>query len=41
MSSLWNAAKIIKKFKPDVAIGTGGFASGPTLIMAGKREFRH
>ena len=37
MSSLWNAAKIIKKFKPDVAIGTGGFASGPTLIMAGKK----
>ena len=32
--SLWNAYKIIKKFKPDVAIGTGGFASGPTLIMA-------
>ncbi|SHM81434.1 undecaprenyldiphospho-muramoylpentapeptide beta-N-acetylglucosaminyltransferase [Polaribacter sp. KT 15] len=37
MSSLWNASKIIKKFKPDVAIGTGGFASGPTLIMAGKK----
>ncbi|WP_299065747.1 undecaprenyldiphospho-muramoylpentapeptide beta-N-acetylglucosaminyltransferase [uncultured Polaribacter sp.] len=37
MSSLWNASKIIKNFKPDVAIGTGGFASGPTLIMAGKK----
>jgi UDP-N-acetylglucosamine--N-acetylmuramyl-(pentapeptide) pyrophosphoryl-undecaprenol N-acetylglucosamine transferase len=33
--SLWSAFKIIKKFKPDIAIGTGGFASGPTLIMAG------
>jgi UDP-N-acetylglucosamine--N-acetylmuramyl-(pentapeptide) pyrophosphoryl-undecaprenol N-acetylglucosamine transferase len=34
ISSLWNAYKIIKKFKPDIAIGTGGFASGPTLIVA-------
>ena len=37
ISSLWNASKIIKKFKPDVAIGTGGFASGPTLIMATRK----
>ena len=36
LSSLWRARRIIKKFKPDVAIGTGGFASGPTLIMASK-----
>jgi UDP-N-acetylglucosamine--N-acetylmuramyl-(pentapeptide) pyrophosphoryl-undecaprenol N-acetylglucosamine transferase len=35
--SLWGAFKIIKKFKPDIAIGTGGFASGPTLIMAGRK----
>jgi UDP-N-acetylglucosamine--N-acetylmuramyl-(pentapeptide) pyrophosphoryl-undecaprenol N-acetylglucosamine transferase len=34
MHSLWNARKIIKIFKPSIAIGTGGFASGPTLIMA-------
>ncbi len=34
ISSLWNAYKIIGKFKPDVAIGTGGFASGPTLMVA-------
>ncbi len=34
LSSLWNANKIIKNFKPDVVIGTGGFASGPTLIRA-------
>ncbi|AUC86305.1 undecaprenyldiphospho-muramoylpentapeptide beta-N-acetylglucosaminyltransferase [Polaribacter sp. ALD11] len=38
MNSLWNASKIIKKFKPDIAIGTGGFASGPTLIMAGRKR---
>ncbi len=37
ISSLWNAHKIIKKFKPDVAIGTGGFASGPTLMVASRK----
>lgn len=34
ISSLWEARKIIKKFKPNVVIGTGGFASGPLLQMA-------
>lgn len=34
VSSLWNARKIIANFKPDVVIGTGGFASGPLLQMA-------
>jgi UDP-N-acetylglucosamine--N-acetylmuramyl-(pentapeptide) pyrophosphoryl-undecaprenol N-acetylglucosamine transferase len=34
ISSLWKSRRIIKQFKPDVAIGTGGFASGPALIMA-------
>lgn len=29
------AYKIIKKFAPDVAVGVGGYASGPTLKMAG------
>ncbi|MFK5879659.1 MAG: undecaprenyldiphospho-muramoylpentapeptide beta-N-acetylglucosaminyltransferase [Flavobacteriaceae bacterium] len=38
MSSLWNARKIVKQFKPDVVIGTGGFASGPTLFVASKRR---
>jgi len=32
--SLFKAERIIRKFKPDIVIGTGGFASGPTLIMA-------
>lgn len=35
--SLWSAAVIIRKFKPHIAIGTGGFASGPVLIMAGRK----
>jgi UDP-N-acetylglucosamine--N-acetylmuramyl-(pentapeptide) pyrophosphoryl-undecaprenol N-acetylglucosamine transferase len=34
MSSLWKSRSILKKFKPDVVIGTGGFASGPLLQMA-------
>ncbi|WP_396601919.1 undecaprenyldiphospho-muramoylpentapeptide beta-N-acetylglucosaminyltransferase [Algibacter sp. R77976] len=34
LSSLWKARKIIKSFKPNVAVGTGGFASGPLLQMA-------
>ena len=34
ISSLWKSRKIIKKFNPDVVIGTGGFASGPLLQVA-------
>lgn len=34
ISSLWKARKIVKSFKPDIAIGTGGFASGPLLHVA-------
>lgn len=36
ISSLWKARKIIRKFQPDVAIGTGGFASGPALFLAAR-----
>ena len=32
--SLLRSRKIIKTFKPDAVIGTGGFASGPLLQMA-------
>jgi len=31
------ARQIIRSFRPDVAVGVGGYASGPTLKMAGKR----
>jgi len=34
ISSLLRSKKIIKTFKPDVVIGTGGFASWPLLKMA-------
>ena len=34
ISSLLKAGKIANRFKPDVVIGTGGFASGPMLRVA-------
>jgi len=34
-SSLLESKRIIKQFKPNVVIGTGGFASGPLLQAAG------
>ncbi|MEO8533850.1 MAG: undecaprenyldiphospho-muramoylpentapeptide beta-N-acetylglucosaminyltransferase [Flavobacterium sp.] len=34
-TSLLESRKIIKNFKPNVVIGTGGFASGPLLQAAG------
>lgn len=37
ISSLMKAKKIIKEFKPDFVVGTGGFASGPALFMAAKK----
>jgi UDP-N-acetylglucosamine--N-acetylmuramyl-(pentapeptide) pyrophosphoryl-undecaprenol N-acetylglucosamine transferase len=32
--SIWRVKSIIRRFQPDVAIGFGGFASGPTLKAA-------
>ncbi len=37
ISSLWKARRIMKDFQPDIAIGTGGFASGPLLEVANKK----
>ncbi|MDR2472535.1 MAG: undecaprenyldiphospho-muramoylpentapeptide beta-N-acetylglucosaminyltransferase [Tannerella sp.] len=34
IKSLLLAGKHIRRFKPDVVIGVGGYASGPTLFMA-------
>lgn len=33
--SQWKARTIIKEFRPQVAVGVGGYASGPTLKTAG------
>ncbi len=35
ISSLWHVRKLIKQFSPDVVVGVGGYASGPTLYVAG------
>jgi UDP-N-acetylglucosamine--N-acetylmuramyl-(pentapeptide) pyrophosphoryl-undecaprenol N-acetylglucosamine transferase len=32
--SFLDAARIIRKFKPDVVVGAGGYVSGPVLLMA-------
>jgi UDP-N-acetylglucosamine--N-acetylmuramyl-(pentapeptide) pyrophosphoryl-undecaprenol N-acetylglucosamine transferase len=34
LASLSRARQILKKFKPDVVVGVGGYASGPTLKAA-------
>lgn len=36
--SLITASRIINKFKPDVVIGTGGYASGPILMRASAKK---
>lgn len=36
ISSLCKAKKILKKFKPDMVVGVGGFASGPIMRKATK-----
>ena len=37
INSLLKARKVIKEFKPDVAVGVGGYASGPVLRIASTR----
>lgn len=37
ISSVWESRRILKEFKPDVVIGTGGYAGGPVLYAAAKR----
>ena len=38
ISSYFKAGKIIKDFKPDAVIGTGGYASGPIMLAATKNK---
>ena len=38
ISSYLKAGKIIKDFKPDAVIGTGGYASGPIMLAATKNK---
>lgn len=37
VKSLIDAGRIINNFKPDIAIGTGGYASGPLLFKANQK----
>ena len=36
LSSLLKSRRILKKFRPHVAVGTGGYVTGPILFMAAK-----
>ena len=36
ISSLWNARRILRKFRPELVVGVGGFASGPVLDQAAR-----
>ncbi|MFP4547163.1 MAG: undecaprenyldiphospho-muramoylpentapeptide beta-N-acetylglucosaminyltransferase [Fidelibacterota bacterium] len=36
ITSFLQSLRAIKKFRPDLAIGTGGYASGPAISVAGK-----
>ncbi|MGO1520612.1 MAG: undecaprenyldiphospho-muramoylpentapeptide beta-N-acetylglucosaminyltransferase [Sphingobacterium sp.] len=36
IKSLWRARQILRDFKADAAVGVGGFASGPLLMMANR-----
>ena len=38
VKSLIEAHKLLKEFKPDIAIGVGGYASAPTLYMASQMD---
>ncbi len=37
-TSLFKAGRIVSKYKPDVVVGVGGYASGPLLQMASSRK---
>jgi len=32
--AMWQSRRILKKYKPDVVVGVGGYASGPVLLAA-------
>ncbi len=38
ISSMIKAKNIVKRFKPDVVVGVGGYASGPVVHVASKRK---
>ena len=38
LASLFRADRIVKRFKPDVVVGVGGYASGPVLYAATRQK---
>ncbi|MDD4644609.1 MAG: glycosyltransferase, partial [Bacteroidales bacterium] len=38
VASMLKASRVIRKFNPDLVIGTGGFASGPVLRVATRKH---
>jgi UDP-N-acetylglucosamine--N-acetylmuramyl-(pentapeptide) pyrophosphoryl-undecaprenol N-acetylglucosamine transferase len=38
LSSYFSAGKIVKRFKPNVVVGTGGYASGPIMLAATRNK---
>lgn len=38
VSSLWKSRTLIRRFRPDVVVGVGGFASGPLLEIASRMK---
>lgn len=36
LHSLWKAQRIIRRFRPELVVGVGGFASGPLLFQAAR-----
>jgi len=38
VASLWKARRILKRYQPDVVVGTGGYASAPILYMAAQQK---
>lgn len=39
IAGLMESKKIIKEFKPDFVVGTGGFVTGPVLFMASRQKY--
>lgn len=39
-ASVWRALGIFNRFRPDLVVGLGGYASGPVLLAAKVRRFR-
>jgi UDP-N-acetylglucosamine--N-acetylmuramyl-(pentapeptide) pyrophosphoryl-undecaprenol N-acetylglucosamine transferase len=40
LKSMMKARRLVREFKPDVAVGVGGYASGPTLAAAQRMHVR-